>query len=664
MNLELFSPTVDNRFVFYLFEFLLSGLIALVTLKARGSSEPGAPLVAQRGLLPASALLSLSLGYSTFWAGTRFFFQTHLAEPPLLLAAHICLAGAWSLVALQFLAGSRTSRTVYRTLGLGWAGLSLVPALLAHEHLYRPTLFSELARGLDWADLLILAATLYVLRHSAGLAYRILAAGLFVFLVATAVHLQIPEVMAFPLSGGQIVAWNVEQLSFSTALFLLALAIGEMSTNLLDAVFIRVHIAFILLASLIILIVTGTERSEYLLELESRTQSLGSFLTAGLEHSAREGRGLEEALNRDDLLARMTTGFGNLPELVAVRIRADREAAALQIDGNGVIRKVSGEDAEVARRALQDQNRYFRIASYPWSWRPGVAGEVELYGLKDYIDRYSRRRTVLIFGLFTGAVALATLLIGFVIQHTERTLRGQRERIRAREEELAMASKMATLGQLAGSVAHEVNTPATTILSRASYLLKRWRKRGASSDEQEDLATIMEQAQRIAQITASLLGFSRRHVLKISSVSVCQIIDKSTRLIEEDLEARGIALTVRGCPCPHLVAGDQNTLIEVFLNLVKNAMDAMPQGGGIRIDVGPRADDGSSLGIHVSDTGTGIPPEHLSEIFVPFFTTNQTGTGLGLSVVYGIISEHKGSIRVDSHPGKGTTFHIELPCWE
>lgn len=666
MNFELFAPTVDNRFIFSLFEFLLSGVIALVNLKAWRTRAAGPQLAGRGGLLPASILLSLSLAYGTFWTGIRFLFGVELAEPPFLLASHICLAAAWLLIALQVRKGSEASLPPNWILGLCLAGCSLIPLLVAYYNREMVTLFSLLARLLDGANLLILGMTVYLLRRWPGRANQIFTTSLCLFLVAAGLHLPVLDVVSFPFPTSHMLIWNLGQLSFSSGLLLLALAIGEMSTNLFDTVFIRIHIAFILLASLILLVLTATERSEYLQELKNRTHSLGVFLAAGLEDSARRGETLAEALEREDLLARLTTDFGNLPELVAVRLAVGGEKAAFAINAQGVINKIIGEAMRLEAPRLEDRDRYFRIASFPLNQDGGMGGAVELYGFKEYLDRYSRRRIILIFALFTGVVLLATLMIGFVLGQTERTLREQEKMIRAREAELAMASKMPTLGQLAGSVAHEVNTPATTILSRGSYLLKRWKREGASSDEQEDLATITEQARRIAQITSSLLGFSRRHTLEISPVSVCEVIDKSSRLVEEELRSASIALTVQGCPCPHLVAGDKNSLTEAFLNLFKNAMDAMPAGGSIRIEVEPDAGGGSSLLIHFTDTGVGIPPEHLSEIFVPFFTTKQMGkgTGLGLSVVYGIISEHKGSIRVESHAGKGTTFHIELPCRE
>jgi signal transduction histidine kinase len=524
--------------------------------------------------------------------------------------------------------------------------------------------FEVLARIFDGAALLVLAVTIYRLLFLVAFpARRILAASLSLFWLATVFHLGSGELVSFPIPANQLLFWNLEKFTFWAALFLLALAIGEMSTNLFDIVFIRIQIAFLILASLIILVVTGTERTEYLTELRNRGQSLGTFIAAGLESGARQGHTLARTLSREDLLGRIATDFGNLPELVAIQIADSAESVTLEIDLNGQIREVVSNtpDRDVLR--FQDQDQYVLIDSFLENRGDQTSARIQLYGSREHVDRYTRRRIVLIFGLFTGAVALATIMIGLVVHHAQRMLQKQEEEIRARQEELAMASKMSVLGELAGTVAHEVNTPATTILSRASFLLNKWKKVGLPRETEEDLGAIVEQAQRVARITASLLGFSRRHVFEITSVSVCEVIERSVNLIAEDLERRSININIRGCPCAYPVAGDANALVQVFVNLLHNAIDASPEGKSLSIEVSKVDGDHEKVHIRLSDAGVGIPEEHLTRIFVPFFTTKQMGrgTGLGLSVVYGIITEHRGSIKVESQEGKGTTFYIELP---
>lgn len=368
---------------------------------------------------------------------------------------------------LQFLLPKAASLRRCWIVAVAFTALSTFPVILFLPASTVPTLLEDLARILDGALLLILAATIYRLSRDRARALRLLTASLSLFWLATAFHLLSGERISFPISSMQLMFWNLEQLAFSTALFLLALAIGEMSTNLFDIVFIRIHVVFILVASLIILVVTRTEQSEYLTELRSRSQNLAAFALSSLESSAARGLSLQSALNRQDLLARITTDFGNLPELAAVQIQAGNEVGTLEISAKGEIRKNVSAALPKHWTQFEDQDRYLLIASHSLNRRESASGNLRLYGLKDYIDRYARRRTALIFTLFTAGVGLATLMIGLVTYHAERRLQRQKEELQKRQEELAMASKLAMLGELAGSVAHEINTPATTSLSRA-----------------------------------------------------------------------------------------------------------------------------------------------------------------------------------------------------
>ncbi|MDA2934158.1 ATP-binding protein [Acidobacteria bacterium AH-259-D05] len=663
MSLGLFTRTLDNRLIFHLFELLLSGVIALVILRAWSNRSRNTVFAMKECFLPAGGLLSLSLGYAVVSVGNQFFFHADVAEMPLILSCHLCITGAWAFIALQYWGELRPGLRYCWGMGLGVASLSVLPLLIA-SHLSNATApFEVLARILDWVALPVLAVTIYRLLGLVFPARRILVASLSLFWLATVLHLGSAELISFPIPANQLLFWNLEQFTFSAALFLLALAIGEMSTNLFDAVFIRIQIAFLILASVIILVVTGTERAEYLTELRNRSRNLATYFAAGLESGARRGQTLSETLSREDLLVRMATDFGNLPELAAIHIIAPEEVATVEVDSTGQILKSLTPASRSRVVRFQDQDEYILIDSISANWRNGAAARIELYGLKEYVDRFTRRRTVLIFTLFTGAVALATFMIGLVVHHAQSVLQKQEEEIRARQEELAMASKMKVLGELAGTVAHEVNTPATTILSRASFLLNKWKKAGLPREMEEDLVAIKEQAQRVARITTSLLGFSRRYVFEISSISICEVIKKSVSLVEEDLEQHAINLTIFGCPSAYPVAGDPNALVQVFVNLLRNAIDATPKGSNVSIEVGTVVRDQPRVHIRLSDEGVGIPQKHLSRIFVPFFTTKQMGkgTGLGLSVVYGIISEHRGSIKVESQEGQGTTFHIELP---
>lgn len=150
MNLGLFTRTIDNRFIFSLFEFLLSGVAALIVLKAWRGRSASALFAHQWCFLPATVLLSFSLGYYTFWTGARFFFGTSFLESPVVLASHICLAGAWIIISLQFLAGEKASLRRCWGVAVGVAGLSVSP-IAAFSQVSGPSaLFEGLAGVLDW----------------------------------------------------------------------------------------------------------------------------------------------------------------------------------------------------------------------------------------------------------------------------------------------------------------------------------------------------------------------------------------------------------------------------------------------------------------------------------------------------------------------------------
>lgn len=660
MNIDLFSRTIDNRFVFALFEFLLAGVVVVVLLR-KGGKESRQD--ASACLLPACFLLACALGYSVFWTGSYFLFDLRLGELPFILSSHLCLAGAWFLLSLQFWreTSPKPSRCwmcslillVFSTVlfGLGFLAQDSAPLLIKASH------------ALDATGITVLGLTLYRIRRSSRAPRYTLSAALGLFLLSTVFHLGTSETVSFPVKRAELTLWNLELFCFLGGLLVLALAVGEMDAQLFDTVFVRVQIVFILLAGLVILVISQSERSEYLSLLRDRSQGLASFLVAGIQVSGEAGTSLPETLERKDLVSRIVKDFGNIRELVAVRITAGHESVIFESLSTGEIDVSHYPTTSADSSRLQDQNQYLFISFDPFE-SEASSGRVELYADIEPFLLFARRRSVLIFVLFTVAVGLATLLIGLVVHQAQRVLRRQEKEIREQHQELMMASKLAALGELAGSVAHEVNNPATTIMSRASFLLSSWRDRGLPSSEREDLRTVVDQAQRIAQITGSLLGFSRKHVYEIEAVDICSVIEKSLELVGEDLRGQAIAIVKDGCPCPSRVAGDRNSLVQAFVNLIGNAIDAMPDGGELRIQVWePIA---SRLTICVADTGVGIEEEQLSRIFLPFFTTKQVGkgTGLGLSVVHGIISEHKGAIRAQSEQGQGTKFWIELPSWQ
>jgi len=226
------------------------------------------------------------------------------------------------------------------------------------------------------------------------------------------------------------------------------------------------------------------------------------------------------------------------------------------------------------------------------------------------------------------------------------------------EEQLQHAEKMASVGLLAAGVAHEVNTPLAGISSYAQLLRGQLEE---SDPRLPLLEKIEKQSFRAAKIINSLLNFSRASGTEFDRVDVNKVLLDVLSLVEHQLEGGSIRVRRELAATLPPVRGNENRIQQVFFNLVLNARDAMPSGGWLTLVTYADAD---TVVVEVKDTGHGIRREHIRRIYDPFFTTKGIGrgTGLGLSVSYGIVQEHGGAIFVESTPGQGTTFQVALPA--
>jgi two-component system NtrC family sensor kinase len=231
----------------------------------------------------------------------------------------------------------------------------------------------------------------------------------------------------------------------------------------------------------------------------------------------------------------------------------------------------------------------------------------------------------------------------------------QRERM---EEQMTQTEKLTSLGLLAAGVAHEVNTPLAVISNYIQMLAKQMPE---GDPRQSIIDKIVKQTFRASEMVNNLLNFSRTGAAEAASVDVNRVVEETLSLVAHPLKSSQIQVVKELCESLPPVHGSANKLQQVFLNLFLNARDAMPGGG--MLEVRTAAHNGS-VEIEIADTGGGIAREDINRIFDPFFTTkaNGRGTGLGLSVSYGIIKEHAGKIDVRSTPGKGTSFHVEFPA--
>ncbi len=229
------------------------------------------------------------------------------------------------------------------------------------------------------------------------------------------------------------------------------------------------------------------------------------------------------------------------------------------------------------------------------------------------------------------------------------------------ETQLSQADKLSSIGLLAAGVAHEVNTPLAVISSYTQMLAKQLQ---GDSQKSGLLEKITRQTFRASEIVNNLLNFSRTSGTEFANVDINKVITDTLALLEHQFKVSKIKVESQLTPNISPIQGNPGRLQQVFLNLFLNAKDAMAGGGKLTV----ATTNGEVISVRVSDTGSGIAPEHIQRIYDPFFTTKtapkdgQTrGTGLGLSVTYGIIQEHAGKIRVESNPGAGTTFALDFP---
>lgn len=225
------------------------------------------------------------------------------------------------------------------------------------------------------------------------------------------------------------------------------------------------------------------------------------------------------------------------------------------------------------------------------------------------------------------------------------------------EEKLALSQKLASIGRLTAGLAHEINNPLGIILNYIEVC------RMDTQDEKigSYLRKIGSETERIAEIIQRLLEFSRQSETKFKPVNLVDILEETLDLVEFKFRKERIELIRAYHPGDAMVMADKSQLKQVFLNIILNALQAMPRGGRLTIRLA-ESGDGQGFDLSFADSGQGIARDHLPRIFDPFFTTKEIGegTGLGLSVSYGIIQEHFGTIDVRSNPGDGSTFTIKL----
>src|SRR5262245_11824809 len=228
------------------------------------------------------------------------------------------------------------------------------------------------------------------------------------------------------------------------------------------------------------------------------------------------------------------------------------------------------------------------------------------------------------------------------------------------ESQLIQSEKMAAIGQLAAGIAHELRNPLAIVMNALWDL--RQLVGAANPEVTEDIHIAEEEITRAQAIIKNLLEFSRESGVDLEAVDINDLLTRTIQLLQRYLQSSGVRVAIDVEPIPPCLA-NANAIRQILLNLITNAVQAMPEGGDLRLRTARLAGT-DRIRLEVHDTGVGIPTAHLQDVFNPFYTTKAPGqgTGLGLSVVHSIVRRYRGDIRLTSTVGQGTTFVIELPC--
>ena len=376
--------------------------------------------------------------------------------------------------------------------------------------------------------------------------------------------------------------------------------------------------------------VEGRDVPERRAPLEAIVPSLGAILV---------NLALKEAL---DFEARFRDGvIENLPlGVVAV------DARGLVLTWNRAAETVFGIPGEEAR-----SKPITRLATER-SWRDAVIRSLEQGVVEISMEHHIMRPD--------GSTIPAEVSTG-PLRDAEGRIRGAVATIvdvsslRTMEERIRQLDRLAALGRFASSVAHELRNPLTGIATGVQYLSRGFPE---GDERHESVSFILREVVRLNQIIQDLFTASRPRDLRLEPVSLGDVVERALRGLNPTPQDAGVTIRLEGADTWPGIVADADQLLQVFLNLIQNAVQATPSGGVISVRM---KQEGAGVLIEVEDTGAGIRPDDLPRVFDPFFTTRARGTGLGLFVTHGIVQRHRGSIEVQSELGKGTRFRVRLP---
>ena len=287
-----------------------------------------------------------------------------------------------------------------------------------------------------------------------------------------------------------------------------------------------------------------------------------------------------------------------------------------------------------------------------------------IYGViqitQDVTDQYValQRSIIVVILVAAGLMVFLFVMLTLIVRRGERILLEQGQEQKRLEEQLQQSEKLASIGQMVATIAHEIRNPLGIVRSSAEVLAKKTNP--DPSKIQKLSRIIVEEATRLSSILTDFLDFARPRSPNPKAIDVRDVIARVRNNLEEEIQARRIQWVDQSLNGFHpIIMGDADLLYQAFLNVAMNAFEAMKDGGTLTISVSQEA---SKIRVDFADDGHGIQEDDLPKIFTPFFTTHEMGTGLGLSVVHNIIIAHGGDVSVRSREGQGAEFTISLPA--
>ena len=375
-------------------------------------------------------------------------------------------------------------------------------------------------------------------------------------------------------------------------------------------------------------------------------QVLSNQLSVGLENTDLYTRVQDSAIYNNILLDNLVSGV--------IAVGADRRITVFNREAQRIVRRSSGDVLHQPMEALPQPLAAALRATF--EQEHGMRDREILLRLGDHEERPIRLGTTL-FHSHTGKT------LGALMVFDDLTA------IKKLEGQVRRTDRLASLGTLSAGMAHEIKNPLVTLKTFTQLLPERYE----DPDFRETFSSLVgHEVKRIDSIVNQLLRFARPAKPSLSPTNLHEVVDNTLRLVHQQLRQKNIALHRNMEVEMDRIQGDSDLLVQAFLNLFLNAIDAMEEGGSLHVSTEQLASDskqgfpdeapaGERLRLSIRDTGKGIRSEDLPHVFDPFFTTKSTGTGLGLSVSHGIIHEHHAVIDVESEEGRGTSFHITFP---